>query len=221
LIAVVLPATALAGGWTSSANAKGQNTFRSLALSQQASSAYTPSQIATAYDFTPLYKAGIDGTGQKVALLELDAPSTSDLTQFDQAYSLPSAKIKQYYVGGKKFKVNVGEEATLDVEWLHALAPGASIQLYYLKTRAVNPKSWQQMGSVLRTAAANGARIVSISLGTCRASKGYSATDSALASLEQQGVSVFVASGDDGSNPGPVNDCGRLPGVSYPAGVHG
>jgi kumamolisin len=218
LIAVVLPATALASGWTFAGRAEGQSAFRNLALSQQASSAYTPSQIATAYDFAPIYKAGINGTGQTVALIELDAPSTSDLTQFDQTYSLPSPKIKQYYVGRKKFKVNAGEEATLDVEWLHALAPGASIQIYYLKTQAVNPKSWQEMGSVLRSAAANGARIVSVSLGTCRASKGYMATDSALASLEQKGVSVFVASGDDGSNPGPTRDCGSLPGVSYPAG---
>jgi kumamolisin len=218
VIAAVLPATALLGSWTSGAQAQGRSAFRSLAAPRQLSSAYTPSQIATAYDFTPLYQAGINGTGQKVALLELDAPSTSDLTQFDQSFSLPSLKMKQYYAGGKKFNVKIGEEATLDVEWLHALAPGASIQVYYLKTQTVSPKSWQEMGTALRTAATNGSRIVSISLGACRATKGYTATDSALASLEQQGVSVFIASGDDGSNPGPVKDCGSLPGVSYPAG---
>jgi kumamolisin len=40
---------------------------------------------------------------------------------------------------------------------------------------------------------------------------------SALAAAEAKGVSVFVASGDDGDLPGPVRQCGTTPAVSYPA----
>jgi kumamolisin len=43
---------------------------------------YTPSQVATAYDFSKLYNAGFRGEGQTVGLLELDGFSASDIASY-------------------------------------------------------------------------------------------------------------------------------------------
>jgi kumamolisin len=194
-----------------------EGTFHRVSTTQQFFSAYTPDQLATAYDFAPLYDKSIDGTGQKVALIELDRLRTPALQQFDETFNLPNPTITQYYVGGKKFTLQNDAETNLDVEWLHALAPGAAIQIYYMKEQQAGVAGWQSMATALRTAAANGATTISISLGTCGPSKGYKATSTELASLVQSGVTVFVASGDNGDQPGPTRDCGPKTGVSYPA----
>lgn len=217
LRAIPLVAVAATGAWVAPARSQNGSTLHTLAVEHQISSAYTPQEIATAYDFTPLYKSGIDGTGQKIALIEADALSTGDLSQFDGSFGLSSPKIKQYYVGGKKFKLRVQDETNMDVEWVHALAPGASIQIYYIKHQDVRKGGWTEMGNLLRKAAANGASTITISLGVCGTSRGYTAVHSALSALIGQGISVFVASGDDGDLPGPAKDCGNLPGVGYPA----
>jgi hypothetical protein len=43
--------------------------------------------------------------------------------------------------------------------------------------------------------------------------------ESELATVETQGVSVFVSSGDDGAYAGPIADCGRNSGVTRNAVV--
>jgi kumamolisin len=192
--------------------------FHSNATVQQIASAHTPSEIATAYDFNPLYSRGITGKGQKVALIEIGGFAASDIQTFDQASQLPAPQITQHYVGGRTFSAGVDPETTLDIEWLHALAPGARILVYYLNPNLTVKAGWKAFGSAINSAANHGAKTISISMGTCSASNGYTATKSALASVLNRGVSVFVASGDDGDHPGPVKDCGRQLGVTYPAG---
>ncbi|GAC1405202.1 MAG: hypothetical protein NVSMB52_19020 [Chloroflexota bacterium] len=78
---------------------------------------------------TPLYDAGLDGTGQTVALLELDKYTPADISFFDNTYGLPSPVVKEVYVGGRPFPAQHGGETSLDVEWLHSLAPGAASQI--------------------------------------------------------------------------------------------
>jgi kumamolisin len=187
------------------------------AVTHQPLSGYSPQQIATAYDFTPLYARGVNGSGQTVALIEVDGLRPTAVHRFDKAYNLPDPTVTTYYVGGRKFATEQQAETTIDVEWLHALAPGAAIQVYYLPNDQTSKASWQTMAAALRLAAANGATTVSISLGTCGPTKGYKMTAAELAALTKQGVSVFVASGDNGDRPGPVRQCGRRIGVSYPA----
>ncbi|GAC1512513.1 MAG: hypothetical protein NVS2B16_15560 [Chloroflexota bacterium] len=201
----------------SASAARHSDVFRGLSVSRQFATAYTPAEIAAAYDFTPLYASNIDATGQTVALIEIGHANPSDLQQFDQQFNLRAPKIKEYYAGGKAFKTRSDGETALDIEWLHALAPGARIQVYYMKSRQVNQSGWKQMASLIRSAASNGAGTISISIGTCGTSPGYTATKSALAAVRKQGVSVFVASGDFGDHPGPTSDCGRSVGVGYPS----
>jgi subtilase family serine protease len=101
---------------------------------------YQPSQFQQAYDMNPLYNAGLTGRGKTIVLVDSYGSPTiqNDLATFDQAFNLPappSFKIIQpagavpaydptnYDMGGWAF------ETSLDVEYAHAMAPGANILL--------------------------------------------------------------------------------------------
>lgn len=82
------------------------------------------------------------GTGQTVAIVSaFDAPTIeADLGVFDQQYGLPACttangcftKINQGGVGNPSWSF----ETHIDVEWVHAIAPGARIVLVEAKTNA-------------------------------------------------------------------------------------
>lgn len=213
LVALLLPGTA-------GEVASGPVLWRDAGRMGDTGAAFTPAGIQAAYDFSPLYRQGLDGAGQTVVLIEVDSFNPADITEFDRMYRLPDPAIIQRYIGASRFALQSGAETTIDVEWMHALAPAASIQVYYLNndaSRVSEQQGWRAMASALRTAVAQGATAVSMSLNACRPGAGFLSTSSALASLVRRGVSVFVSSGDSGAHPGPVADCGRRVGVAYPA----
>jgi kumamolisin len=187
------------------------------AVTHQVFTAYTPKEISQAYDFQPLYDRNITGAGQTVALIEADRLSMPDLTTFDTTYSLPVPVVQEFYVGGTPFTLERNAETNMDIEWLHALAPGATIQIYYIKNHG-DTSQWKTLASAVRMAAAHGAKITSISLGTCEAGAGTRVVAKAFSAAMKAGMSVFVSSGDDGAHPGPVSQCGRGYRVAYPAG---
>jgi len=177
-------------------------------------SGYTPAAILDAYDIQPLHAAGIDGQGQTAALVELDSFRMSDIHKFDQAYGLDDPHIVSHYPGGKRFPLGSGVETTLDIEWLHAIAPAATIQVYYLRS---GQSAWKPLASELRFMPGRGVGTVSISLGACHPGGDVDVARSALSMLLQQGVSIFASSGDSGAHPGPQSTCGSGLGVAYPA----
>lgn len=221
LLLLILTAAALLAG---AAAGPATHTFPpalfDASMAQQVPSAYTPQQIQTAYDFNPLYQQGIDGSGQTVALLEIDRYFPADMQTFDTAYNLPAPSVKEYYVDGQGFSLGANPETMLDVEWLHALAPGAAIQVYYLDNNQSMSGIWQSTVDALHQAAANGANTVSVSLGACKAGRATTQVQAAFAALAQQGVSIFVASGDSGAYNGSKKQCGSSYkiGVAYPSG---
>jgi subtilase family serine protease len=96
--------------------------------------AYTPSQIRHAYGFDRL---PYDGSGQTIAIVTAyDDPSLSyDLGVFDQLYNLPDPVLTIAKPQGQPaYDHDWGLETDLDVEWAHAIAPGANI----LVVEAVN-----------------------------------------------------------------------------------
>src|SRR5438270_5292550 len=101
--------------------------FGDLGSLRQVPSAYSPERVAAAYGYAPLLAQGIDGSGEMVALIEIDALDRDALQQFDAAYNLPAPTIKEYEAGGHGFRKGKSVETTADVEWVHALAPGAAI----------------------------------------------------------------------------------------------
>ena len=100
---------------------------------------YTPAQIRQAYGFNNISfsngTVAADGTGTTIAVVDAyDDPNIAgDLHQFDVQFSLPDpvlTKVNQNG-GGSLPDANAGwaTEIALDVEWAHAIAPGANILL--------------------------------------------------------------------------------------------
>jgi subtilase family serine protease len=103
-------------------------------------SALSPDQIRTAYDLAPLAAKGIDGADQTIIVVDSYGSPTvaADLAHFDSYFRLPappSFRVLQpagpvpAYNSHNSNRVGWAEESTLDVEWAHVMAPGASIVL--------------------------------------------------------------------------------------------
>ena len=101
---------------------------------------YSPSQFETAYDMTSLYADNWTGAGETIALVDSFGSPTikKDLATFDAGFGLPappSFKIIQpagkvpAYNPKNSLMVSWAEETSLDVEYAHAMAPGANLLL--------------------------------------------------------------------------------------------
>ncbi len=100
---------------------------------------YSPEQIQQAFRLNSLYQQGYDGRGQTIVILGAGKTTTlkQDLQQFDLAWGLPDPPnftIQQPFGAPAPYKCVGGVdelqgENTLDVEWAHAIAPGANILL--------------------------------------------------------------------------------------------
>ncbi|MHB1552734.1 MAG: S53 family peptidase [Acidimicrobiales bacterium] len=101
---------------------------------------YDPAQIETAYNELPLFDKGIDGRGQTIVIVDSFGSPTirTDLAVFDARFHLPPpprldviepAGPVPRYNPSTTTMVGWAGETTLDVEWAHAVAPGASLLL--------------------------------------------------------------------------------------------
>src|SRR5579884_560846 len=149
---------------------------------------YTPADIDSAYGVTPLHQAGLTGRGQRIGLIELDGVSVNDITKFDRAYNLPAASIRRIKVPGGSFSLKQQGETAMDIEWAHAMAPDAAIDVYLLKDTANENTFWNEAAQALHAAGANGDGAVSISWGVCGPASSSSVTRSALSNLAKRGI---------------------------------
>jgi subtilase family serine protease len=195
---------------------------------------YTPAQIRRAYNLEPLYAKGLDGTGMTMAIVvEFGSPTIRrDLALFDKAFGLPDPPSFRILrpVGDippfdphDDFVVGYAWETTLDVEWAHAIAPGANILL------VETPEVTTSAGGFVNTADAERyvvdrglADVISQSFGWSESlindKAGLSSLRAAYRNARTKHVTVVASSGDDG----PVyyvSDGGfyLYPDVSWPA----
>jgi subtilase family serine protease len=101
---------------------------------------YRPSQFQQAYDLNPLYAMHLDGLGRTIILVDSYGSPTikSDLATFDSEFNLPAppdftvlqpvGKVPPFDPSNPVM-VNWAVETSLDVEYSHAMAPGANIVL--------------------------------------------------------------------------------------------
>ena len=171
-----------------------------------------PADLATIYDFNPAFAAGYTGKGQTIAVLEdTDLYNTADWNTFRRAFGLSS------YTSGTLTTINPApphgvsncsdpganeddDEAALDTEWSSAAAPDAAIVL------AACPSTATTFGVLIAQQnlinSSHPPPIISISYGFCEAITGVALNASFNSAAQQavaEGVSLFVAAGDEGA----------------------
>ena len=180
-----------------------------VAMATAGPTGYTPTQVRAAYGFDKISfgTTAADGAGTTIAIVDAyDNPNVlADLKAFDLAFGLPDpvfTKVNQ--TGGTTMPAaNAGwaSEISLDVQWAHAIAPGASILLVEAKSAGYS----DLMAAVNYARNQPGVVAVSMSFGSGEFSgeTTYDATFTTPAG--HAGVSFFASSGDTGAP------------VSYPA----
>ncbi len=156
----------------------------------------SPSTIKSVYGFSTSLTAG---AGTTIAIVDAynDPNAESDLGIFSSTYGLPACttangcftKVNQ--TGGTSYpKTNSGWalEISLDVQWAHAIAPGAKILLV-----EASSNSFANLLAAEDYAKAH-AQFVSNSWGAAE----FSSETSYDSHFSQSGVSFFVSSGDAG-----------------------
>jgi subtilase family serine protease len=167
-------------------------------------SALTPAQVAHAYGIDQVMFGSVkgDGTGQTIAIVDAyDAPNiNSDLAAFDAAFNIQNTDgkgnavvTKAMFQGTPAYNATWAEEITLDVEWAHAIAPGAHILL----VEATSNNLANLLSGVSYAASQPGVSVVSMSWGTEFSSEtsydSYFTTPSG-----HTGISFIASSGDTG-----------------------
>jgi kumamolisin len=165
-------------------------------------SGFTPNEYLDAYGHSTLHKQGFKGQGKDIAVIEIDGFKKSDVNTFAKCYGLPQPTLRVRPVGIPK-PLAPGPETTLDLEVLTATAP--KLEHIY-----VYEGGSSEAGLLLSVAAALGSRghhpdAISMSLGGCEADligqiAFRDALDEVFAVADGAGISVLVASGDQGSS---------------------
>jgi len=165
---------------------------------------YTPPQIAGLYDFPP----GINGQGQCIAIIELGGGfRSSDLTTYFQNLGIPLPLVTASSVDGGANQPTGDSngpdgEVMLDIEVAGAVAPGATIVVYFA------PNTDAGFLDAVNTAihdTLNKPSAVSISWGAAESewtNQAMQAMDQAFQDAAALGVTICCASGDNGSTDG-------------------
>ena len=167
-----------------------------------------PTDFATIYNVLPLWNAGVDGSGQTIAIVGESNISLQDSASFRTLFGLPTNKL-QVILDGPDPGVVPGDEteADVDTQWAGAVARNATIDL------VVSEGTETTVGvdlSALYIVDNNLAPVLSESYGACEAELGASGNAFESSMWEQgaaEGITVIVAAGDQGSA-----QCDTLPG---------
>src|ERR1017187_6969892 len=164
-------------------------------------SGYTPAQITAAYglnaiSFTSSSGAKVtgDGAGQTIALVEVyhDPNIQASLDAFDAAYGLPKITLDVIDQAGNLTDAGWAGEESMDVEWAHAIAPGANIVVVEAAAGNNDTQGYNDFVTAVQTASqTKGVTAVSMSLGMDEYT-GESAADSGFTTA---GITYIASSG--------------------------
>lgn len=189
---------------------------RSKVSAQASAVSYSPAQVAQAYDFP----SGSNGSGQCIGIIELGGGyNTADLQQFFGALGVGVPKVTAVSVDGATNSPTGDSsgpdgEVELDIEVAGAVAPGAQFAMYFA------PNTDAGFLDALTTAIHDSTlkpSIISISWGGPESSWTQQALDSMNSACQDaatMGITVLVASGDNGSSDGVSNG---TPTVDFPS----
>lgn len=195
-----------------------------------------PCAVYNAYNVSGLISAGNDGTGYRIAVVDVyDASEpqsqlAADLSTFTSGFGLNVGTVHYVYPVPTSRNLNAtytqwGTEEALDLEWARATAPGATIEMTLAPDAATG-----LYASVDWLVAHEAADVISLSWGEpdvgtfnaysgacsfeCNASSdgSYSILHPVLVAAALEGIGVFAASGDCGAAMGTSGVA-----TSYPA----
>ena len=161
---------------------------------------YSPSEVQSIYNMAPLYSQGLDGSGETIVIVDAYGSPTiqNDASVFSSFYGLPPLDLTIVKAPGLQNNPHTGgwaDETTLDVEWAHAMAPGAKIALVVAPARssldeAINYAVVHHLGNTISNSWStlegfgNPAQLGRV--------------DRILQMAAAQGIDVNFSSGDDG-----------------------
>lgn len=164
-----------------------------------------PTDIARAYHIDPLHHNGLDGSGQTVVFFEIDGYRQSDLDAFTSRFHLP--RMRPVIKAGPSLPA--GGEAPMDLEAVHAIAPGARLVVYNLDQNRLQSQSNSDdefLDGLVRfqerIVNENPGAIVSNSVGSCAQILGTVANQALKRIYDRAdalGEAWFAASGDQGA----------------------
>lgn len=96
--------------------------------------AYSPANLYEAYNLKGLYAKGFNGAGQTIVIIDWCGSPTilADANAFSKKYGLPKLTSANFAITNVPTPSQCSApdlEINLDVEWAHAIAPGAAINL--------------------------------------------------------------------------------------------
>ena len=168
----------------------------------------TPADFATIYNINPLYAAGADGTGQKIAVIGQSTVSTTDLNKFRSAAGLPASTVTMTVVPTTSTSARcAGDEgeSDLDIEWSGGVAKKAQIIFVYAglvspdKCQSRNNNVWNALHYAVDHKVAP---FISTSYGFCESGVGSGFAAQVQGWAQQaiiQGQTIVAASGDAGA----------------------
>ena len=169
---------------------------------------YQPSDVQTAYNLTSLYREGLTGSGTTIAIVDAYGSTTiaNDVKAFSALMGLPPANLT---IIGTPTENNYSTDAnagwagetTLDVEWVHSIAPGAKIVLVIAPTSNFD----DLFAAIVKAASIPGVAAISNSysgydIGLTGDSEFYDPADNVLKQIGAAGISVNFSTGDYGNN---------------------
>ncbi len=170
---------------------------------------YTPAQIRKAYGFDQFSFNGssvaADGSGQTICIVDPfnDPNVKSDLDVFDAQFDLPAPPSLTVvnHTGGSVLPRTDGSwagEISTDVEWAHAIAPGAAI----LVVEAQTDNTDDLMAAVDYARHVKDVSVISISWGGGEFSGQLPYDSEFVTPAGHTGVTVVAAAGDNGAIQG-------------------
>jgi subtilase family serine protease len=186
---------------------------------------YQPSQIQQAYGYAGLLASGVDGRGKTIVIVDAFSSPTiaSDLKDFDRDMGLPDTTLTITQVGNvPPFDINDDTqlgwagEISLDVQWAHAMAPGAAINL----VEAASNEDADLLAATKYAIDHKLGDVISQSFGEAESCVDPSLRRRMSALFEKatkEGMTLFASTGDSGAAQFNCARDGAIQAVSWPA----
>lgn len=181
---------------------------------------YTPAEIRTAYNVP----ANLDGSGQTIVIVDAYSSPTiqQDLSIFDAVMGLPNPAFNIIYPSGQPdafdasnpTRISWASETSLDVQWAHAIAPKATIDLVVAKTSHSSDLNAAEDYAVQHHLGS----VVSMSFGASEPAIPGGATnkylqhaDSLFQQAKDAGITMVASTGDFGASNGTATLTPQFP----------